>query len=169
MQFSLTILLSLLTMTAFAQTKTPTNKHFWHTVETTAAPEQIWQLWTNVPNWKNWDTGLKDATIEGTFQLNAKGQITSLEGRTSNFKVVEYVAGKSYTFKTSLPFGGLYVKRFYEVKNGKTFFTHEVWFQGLTGGIFAKLFGSNFRKILPEVMKKVKQVAENQSITNNLD
>lgn len=162
MQFSLTILLSIVTMTTFAQTKTPTNKHFWHTVETTASPEQIWQIWTDVPNWKDWDTGLKDANIDGNFQADAKGQIISLEGRTSKFKVVEFEAGKSYTFKTNLPLSGLYVKRFFEVKNGKTYFTHEVWFQGLTAGIFAKVFGSEFRKMLPEVMDKIKQIAENQ-------
>lgn len=143
-----------------AQDNTPSNKHFWHTVETTADPQAIWNVWTDVSNWKNWDTGLKDAIMKTPFQLKSKGKIISLEGRRSTFKVVAYEEGKSYTFKTNLPLGGLYVKRYIEQKNGKTFFTHEVWFKGLTAGIFAKRFGPEFRKLLPEVMENIKLAVE---------
>lgn len=148
------------TMVVQAQEKTPTNKHFWHSEKTSAAPEKIWQIWTDVPNWKDWDSGLKEAAIKGEFGLNAKGIIRSLEGRKSKFKIVEFVEGKSYTFKTNLPLGGLYVKRYLAVKNGQTYFTHEVWFKGITAGIFAKAFGKDFRKILPEVLTNIKTIAE---------
>jgi len=143
-----------------AQEKRPTNKHFWHTEKTVASPEKIWSLWTDVPNWKDWDKGLKEATIEENFELNAKGIIHSLEGRKSKFKVVDYQAGQSYTFKTSLPLGGLYVKRSLEVQNGITHFTHEVWFKGLTAGIFAKAFGKDFKAMLPSVLANIKEIAE---------
>ena len=33
------------------------NVHFSHTVETSASPEAIWAIWTDVPNWKQWDDG----------------------------------------------------------------------------------------------------------------
>jgi len=140
--------------------KEPSNKHFWNTVETSASAAQIWDIWTKVPEWKKWDIGLKDAMMEEAFELGNKGTIVSLENRKSKFKIVEMEEGKSYTFKTNLPLGGLYVKRFLEEKNGKTFFTHEVWFKGLTAGIFAKVFGPKFRKMLPEAMNNIKQLAE---------
>jgi Polyketide cyclase / dehydrase and lipid transport len=154
------ILLTMLTMQAHAQEKKATKKHFWHTVETTASPDAIWAIWTNVQNWKTWDTGLKDASMSDNFALNAKGVITSLEGKKSKFKIVAFEKGVSYTFKTNLPLGGLYVKRSLEVKNGVTFFTHEVWFSGLTGGIFANMFGEKFKGMLPEVMENIKKIAE---------
>ena len=143
-------------------TAQPTNKHFWHTVETTASTNEIWSIWTDVSNWKNWDTGLKDAKMKTAFAKNAKGVITSLEGRKSKFKVVEYKEGHFYTFKTNLPLGGLYVKRSLEEKEGKIHFTHEVWFKGLTAGIFAKNFGASFREMLPKVMENIKQIAEDK-------
>lgn len=146
------------------QSTTPTGKqskkHFWNTVETTASPEVIWQIWTDVSGWKTWDSGLKEAEMIGDFALDAKGKIISLEGRKTKFKVVEFEEGKSYTFKTNLPLSGLYVKRTLEQKNGKTYFTHEVWFKGLTAGIFANMFGDDFRKMLPEVMESIKNIAE---------
>lgn len=140
----------------------PTNKHFWYSLETTAPASSIWSIWTVVPNWKKWDTGLKDALIEGPFEQDAKGFIISLENRKSKFKVVEYVEGKTYTFRTKLPLGSLYVKRYLALKDGKTTFTHEVWFTGLTKGLFAKAFGGKFREMLPEVLENIRAQAEKQ-------
>jgi len=147
-------------MTAQAQEKKATNKHFWHTEITTASPEKVWAIWTNVPQWENWDTGFKNAEIQGDFKLNAKGFIYSLEGRKSKFKIVEFQEGQAYTFKTNLPLGGLYVKRYLAVKNGQTHFTHEVWFKGIIAGIFAKAFGKKFREMLPQVLANIKEIAE---------
>jgi len=160
MRLTFLLLTMLSTPTLEAQDKVPTNKHFWYSLETTAAPSAIWSIWTDVPNWKNWDTGLKEASIDGEFILNAKGLIISLENRKSKFKVIEFVEGESYTYKTKLPLGSLYVKRFMETKNGKTVFTHEVWFKGITKGIFARAFGGKFRKMLPEVLANIKNTAE---------
>jgi len=147
-------------MTTLTQGQTQSNKHFWHTMETSASPSDIWKIWTDVPNWKDWDSGLKDAEMTDDFRLDAKGIIISLEGRKSKFTVVEYEEGKSYTIKTKLPLSSLYVKRFWEEKNGKIYFTHEVWFKGLTAGIFAKAFGGEFRKMLPVVLENIKKIAE---------
>jgi len=156
----ISILFLLNIMVLHAQ-KEPTNQHFWYTLETTAAPETIWSIWTDVDNWKKWDTGLKDAQMDTDFALNAKGFILSLEDRKAKFKITEYIEGQSYTYKTSLPLGGLYVKRFLTEKNGKTTFTHEVWFAGLTKGVFSKLLGKQFHEMLPEVLENIKIIAEN--------
>lgn len=154
----------LFTLSAFtilhAQGKKPTDQHFWHSMETSASSNAVWSIWTDVSKWKNWDKGLKDASLEGKFTLDAKGTIISLENRKSKFKVVEYTEGRSYTYKTRLPLGSLYVKRYLEVRNGRVAFTHEVWFKGLTGGIFAKAFGGKFREMLPEVLTNIKNIAE---------
>ena len=137
-----------------------TNKHFSHTLETTASASNIWVIWVDVPNWKEWDTGLKDAVLDEAFKLGSRGKIIDLKGRASKFKVVAYEEGKSYTFKTQLPLAGLYVKRTLEEKDGQTFFTHEVWFKGLTAGMFAKRFGGTFKAMLPGVMGSIKAKAE---------
>jgi len=148
---------------AQAQEKEPTNKHFWYSMKTSASPEKIWTIWTDVQNWKNWDIGLKDTFTENTFLLGSKGIITSLEGRKSKFKVVEFNEGISYTYKTRLPLGSLYVRRYLTLENNETIYTHEVWFKGITKGIFAKTFGGKFRKMLPEVLQNIKQIAESNN------
>lgn len=147
-------------MTSSLQSQIQTDRHFWHSLETNASAEKIWNIWTDVAHWKTWDTGLKDASLTGNFELNARGIIISLEDRKSKFTVVEYIEGKSYTFKTRLPLGSLYVKRYLETGEGVTRFTHEVWFEGLIKGIFAKAFGADFRDKLPGVLENIKNIAE---------
>ena len=147
-------------MALHAQTSTPSDQHFWHSQSTIASSAQIWSIWIDVANWKEWDTGLKDAHIAGKLELKAQGQIISLEGRKSKFTIVAFDEGKSYTLKTKLPLGSLYVKRYLDTKNGQITFTHEVWFKGLTRGIFSKAFGGKFRKMLPEILNNVKEIAE---------
>jgi hypothetical protein len=144
-----------------AQSNTPSPRHFWHTLETSVSPEEIWSIWTQVDQWDQWDTGLKKAELKGPMRKGAQGIITSLEGRKSTFRVVEWAEGSSFTFKTNLPLGGLYVKRSLEIKNGKTSFTHEVWFKRLTAGIFSRQFGPQFQAMLPDVMNNIIQIAQN--------
>ena len=142
------------------QTIPQSDRHFSHTETTSATPESIWRVWTDVTNWKAWDSGLKDAFLDEPFKLYATGTIVSLEGRKSKFVITEYVEGESYVMKTKLPLGSLYVKRYLTIEGGRTTFTHEVWFKGLTKGLFAKAFGGKFRAMLPEVLKNIKQIVE---------
>lgn len=102
------------------------------------------------------------------FGLHSKGTIISLENRKSKFEVIEYIEEQSHTYKTKLPLGSLYVKRYIEIKDGKTIFTHEVWFQGLTKKIFAKAFGGKFRKMLPDVLTNIKKIAEEEPLKKKL-
>lgn len=134
--------------------------HFQHTLSTTASPETIWSIWTNVERWHEWDTGLRQAELKGDFVVGAKGRLLPDKGPKARFKVVAVEAGQSYTFKTQLPFGGLYVKRYLEVREGQTFFTHEVWFGGFSSRFFAKRLGAGYRALLPGVLEKIREMAE---------
>ena len=138
----------------------PTNRHFQHRLYTDADPAAIWRIWSDVANWKDWDHGLRDTKFSGAFEQGAKGVVISLEGIRSKFELLEVLPGESYTLKSSLVGSSLFVKRYLGTHDGRTTFTHEVWFEGLTAGLFARLFGPKFRKLLPEVMARIDQQAQ---------
>ncbi|GAB2574890.1 SRPBCC family protein [Spirosoma areae] len=157
MQISLLGLAVLLSAQTVAQ---QSNTHFSYTVKTSAAPEIIWRIWTDVPAWKDWDEGLKTAELNGSFTALTTGTLIPDRGPKSKFVLVEVIPNQTYTFKTKLPLGALYVKRYLTTQSGETTFTHEVWFAGVTKGIFGRALGRNYRKILPGVMEKIKAIAE---------
>ena len=149
----------------------PSQRHFWHSTTTSASPEDIWNVWTNVSEWHLWDKGLQSASLEGAFKLGAPGNLVSLNSTMSHFTITEFSDQHSYTFSTALPLARLNVKRFFESASEgsgtKTRFTHEVWFGGLLGGVFAMLLGKNFMRLLPSVMEEVKRLAEARTNVQN--
>lgn len=147
------------TMTANAQ---QTNYHFSHTDSTNAASEKIWQVWTDVPNWKQWDKGLKEAILNGNFEVGTKGKLIPDKGPKSKFTISELIPNKSYTFKTKIPFGWLVIKRTLEVENSTTYFTHDVEFTGLLKKILGNKLGKNYRVMLPSVLTEIKKIAESK-------
>lgn len=136
-----------------------TNKAFSHTQTTTAPPDAIWALWTDVSTWKAWDKGLKDAVMKGPMQLGANGTIVSLSGPNPGFKVTEYNDGVSYAFVTNLPLAKLTVRRTL-LGTQPTTFRHDVSFSGLFGGVWASRFGPTFRAALPPTMEALAALAE---------
>lgn len=137
-----------------------TNYKFSHTDSTTVKSDVIWKIWTDVSNWKNWDSGLKDATLNGEFKIGNKGKIISQKGPNSKFIITKVNEGISYQFKSKIPFGWLIITRTMENKNGLTFFTHEVEFTGVLKKFFGKQLGIKFKSMLPGVLTKIKEIAE---------
>jgi hypothetical protein len=137
-----------------------TNYHFSHSDSTTATSGKIWQIWTDVPNWKQWDKGLKEAYLEADFSVGAKGKLMPDKGPKSKFFISELTPNKSYTFKIKIPFGWLIVNRTLEAKDGMTYFTHDVQFTGLLKKALGKKIGKNYRTMLPGVLNEIKLIAE---------
>ncbi len=133
---------------------------FSHTIKTSASPEKIWSIWTNVENWSRWDTELLDSCLEDPFELGAVGQLTPKSGRVSTFRISQFNLGKSYTFTIRLPLCSLNVHRYLSSQSDGTCFTHEVSFQGFLAFVFGLLFGRRFQAALPHVMENVKKIAE---------
>lgn len=137
-----------------------TNYHFSHTDSSTATSDKIWAVWTDIPNWQQWDKGLKAALLEGEFVVGTKGKLIPDKGPKSKFLISEVVPNQSYTFKTKIPFGWLIIKRSLEIKEGKTLFTHDVEFTGFLRKFLGKRLGENYKKMLPDVMAEIKKIAE---------
>ena len=133
---------------------------FSHTLKTSASPEQIWAIWTDVDHWSTWDTELSAARLEGAFVLGAVGKLTPKTGQVSAFRISQLSAGNSYTFTLKLPLCKLNVYRHLLVQSDGTYFTHEVSFQGLLAFLFGLLLGRRFRMVLPSVMENIKRIAE---------
>jgi hypothetical protein len=137
-----------------------TDYHFTHTDSTLVSSDKIWQVWTDVPNWKQWDKGLKEAKLEGDFALGTKGTLIPDKGPKSAFIISALVVNQAYTFKTKIPFGWLIIKRSLEVKQDKTYFTHDVEFTGFLKKMFGNSMGKKYRAMLPSVLSEIKQIAE---------
>lgn len=136
------------------------NTHFSHTRLTAASPARIWAIWTDVGQWPTWDIALKQATLAGPFAVGTRGTVVPDKGLKATFELVAVEPGRSYTLRTKLPLGALYVKRTLGQAEGQTQFTHEVWFSGFSKGLFGWALGREYRMLLPKVLEAIKAQAE---------
>ena len=136
-----------------------TDRAFSYEVTTTASPDRVWSLWTDVSTWKIWDKGLKDAELGEPMRRGSKGKIIPLSGPSASFTVTEFDPKISYAFVTDLPLAKLTVRRTI-VGTSPTRFRHDVAFSGALAGTFAKRFGPGFRAALPPTMREIAALAE---------
>ena len=131
-----------------------------HTVKTSASPQRIWEIRTDVKNWADWDTQMIDSYLESPFMLEAKGKLTPKKGGVSTFRISQLVPKKSYTFQCKLPLCNLNVSRTLDTQLDGTYFTHKVWFEGISAFVFSRILGKQFQTVLPNVMENIKRIAE---------
>lgn len=119
-----------------------------------ASEERLWNAWRDVSRWRKWDTELLRAESP-PLALGVEG--TLVPRRTpARFVVTEWRSVEAYTFRMRLLFASLSVRRSVkEVLPERTRFRHEVSVEGLLAPVFHGLMGRGFRRVPPDVMKRL--------------
>jgi hypothetical protein len=137
-----------------------------HTVETSAPPQAIWRLWSDVSTWSAWDDDIDWATLDGPFAVGSRGKLKPKGFLAAGFTLVSVTPGVSYTVEQRLPLATL---RFHhalaERNEGPTRFTHGVTIDGPLGPVVAALFGGRMKRNFGPVMRHLANVAEAQDHT----
>ena len=81
-------------------------------------------------------------------------------GPKLKFYISEIVPLQSYTFNTIMPVGELVIKRSLKVEDEVVYFTDDIAFTGFFKKVFGLMLRGQFRKVLPEVMNKFKEIAQ---------
>jgi hypothetical protein len=139
---------------------------FKYSIETTASKETIWRLWSDVKNWKKYDTILEFSYLENDteFAAGAIGYVKAKDAPKTKFELIEVNTPISFVESLKLPlFSSLELKRYFETNdNGKTTFTHEIGFKGPFRWLMYAVVAGTFKKETPLVMSRLKAVAEKE-------
>ena len=137
-------------------------------VDTTAKKSTLWRLWSDVENWKKFDTILEYSYLvdNANFEVGAVGYLKAKGAPKTKFELVEVNESVSFIESLKLPFfQTVELQRYFEVNNnGGTTFTHEVNFKGGLRYIMYALLAGTFRKELVKVMGNLKDVAESEEL-----
>lgn len=129
--------------------------------ETTASKENIWNIWTDVGNWKNFDNDVLDSSLSGNFTEGVSGRLTPRGGPKTKFELVEVTPYKSFTTRSHPPLTTIDIVHYLEEKRGKIQITHEVKIYGFLSILFSRIIGNDIAKGLPETLEKLCKKAEN--------
>jgi uncharacterized protein YndB with AHSA1/START domain len=85
-----------------------------HSVETSAPPEAIWQLWADVPGWPEWNADLARADPVGSFVAGSVIRMTSRDGESVELRLAEATPPDMFIDEADL--GGVTVRTTHRVE-----------------------------------------------------
>jgi uncharacterized protein YndB with AHSA1/START domain len=67
-----------------------------HAVDTTAAPEVVWRLWSDIPGWPQWNEGVEKITVDGPFTVGTGFTMTPPGEDPISMRLAEIVPGELF-------------------------------------------------------------------------
>jgi uncharacterized protein YndB with AHSA1/START domain len=68
-----------------------------HTVETTAAPDVVWRLWSDIAAWPQWNEGIEKITVDGPFAVGTAFTMTPPGDEPVQMRLARIVPGELFT------------------------------------------------------------------------
>ena len=128
--------------------------------KTTAKKENIWELWSDVPNWNIWDAEVENAELFGQFETGTKGILKPTGGPKAKFEMTECTKLKSFTDRSYLPLCKMdFIHSMNETNDGLEI-THKVVMTGFMTFLFSKVIGNKIKVGLPIAVEKLIELAE---------
>jgi len=123
-------------------------------------PCEIFDKYKNISSWCEWDSDVKEASLEGEFKTGSFGVLIPTKGPKARFKLTEVTLNKSFTSQTKLPLCVMEFTHVLEDLGDSTRVVHSVSFSGITSFIFSRLIGKPIKRTLPETLKGLKSICE---------
>jgi Polyketide cyclase / dehydrase and lipid transport len=60
-----------------------------HSIETTASPEEIWRLWSDVSTWPDWNADIERIAISGPFAVGSTISMTPSGQNTVELRIAD--------------------------------------------------------------------------------
>ncbi|GIB53803.1 hypothetical protein VCSRO187_3627 [Vibrio cholerae] len=129
-----------------------------------ASRSQVYQLYRDVENWKEWDQEVKASKISSEFQEGCSGFLTPSKGPTAKIKIVKVCQDVSFTVVSKLPFCCMCFEHELIDEGNLTRVIHRVLFSGKLRFLFGFLIGNQIKKGLPQTLQGLKNRVENNHV-----
>jgi uncharacterized protein YndB with AHSA1/START domain len=134
-------------------------REFGTSVETTASPDKVWRIWSDMSTWGEWNPNVSTMDWQGGFASGTTGVMNTREGQHHKMELVEVQPGRSFALLTSVVPGTRF--RFncrIEAAGGKTKIAQTVEVGGplgpLMGGMLGPQVSKEFGTLLGNLAKK---------------
>ena len=128
-------------------------------IETSASPARVWQLFVDVARWKDWNAGIEKIEIHGPF---AKGTTFTMQppGQDAiTSKLIDVRPNEGFTDETVVDDTRVIVShRLVTLPSGRTKIIYSTEITGPAADEFGPMVTSDF----PEVLAALKRLAEEQ-------
>ena len=128
--------------------------------EVKASEVKIWQIYTDVENWKEWIDGVEYSTIDGNFEDGALVTIKNINKPKSSSPLKDVVVNKSFVLQVKMPLSRADFIHEIIKDNDVTKVRFAVEITGVLAFFFRAIFKKSVTKSLPIVAQKVAELSE---------
>ena len=130
-------------------------------LETTAPPDQVWQVWSDVSRWPEWNPDMKESRLDGPLSLGTTGMINTRSGGKHEVVVTHYQEGRSFELEsTALPGTKMAIRATIAPLNDGTRLTQGFEPRGLLAPIVGPMMAGTVLKTFNAVLNGLKQRVE---------
>lgn len=71
-------------------------------VETSASPEQVWKIWSDMSTWGDWNPNVSTMDWQGGFQSGTAGVMNTRAGQHHKMRLLDVQPRRSFALETSV-------------------------------------------------------------------
>jgi hypothetical protein len=132
-----------------------------HSIETSALPEEIWQLWGDVPGWPEWNGDIERIELDGSFIPGSRIVMTPIGQEAIELRIAEAVEPVLFVDEADL--GDILVRTTHRVErvgNERSRVTYRREISGPAADTLAPQIGPEISSDFPEVLAALAKRAE---------
>ena len=130
-------------------------------LETSAPPDRVWQVWSDVNRWPEWNPDMKASRIDGPLKLGATGNIDTRSGGKHDVVVTHFEQGRSFELEsTALPGTKMGIRATITPSGSGSRITQGFEPRGLLAPIVGPMMGGAILKTFNSVLTGLKQKVE---------
>lgn len=132
-------------------------------VQTSATPEQVWRVWSDMSTWGGWNPNVSTMSWSGGFVAGTTGVMNTRAGQHHRMQLVDVVPGRSFALLTAVV--PLTKFRFNcrilpGVSGSPTRVEQTLEVGGLLGPVLGGVLGPQVSKDFPTLLENLARTAE---------
>jgi polyketide cyclase/dehydrase/lipid transport protein len=130
-------------------------------LETAASPDRVWQVWSDINRWPEWNPDMKASRLDGPLKLGATGNIDTRSGGKHDVVVTQFEQGRSFELEsTALPGTKMAIRATIASNGSGSRITQGFEPRGLLAPIVGPMMGGAILKTFNSVLNGLKQRVE---------
>ncbi|TMF02374.1 MAG: hypothetical protein E6I52_09635 [Chloroflexi bacterium] len=132
-------------------------------METRAAPAEVWRVWSDVNTWPAWNPDMKESRLDGPLRLGTTGMINTRSGGKHEVVVTQLEDGKSFELEsTAMPMTRMAIRATVTPIQGGTRISQAFEARGLLAPIVGPMMGGMILKTFSAVLAGLANKVENR-------
>jgi hypothetical protein len=133
-------------------------------LETKASPPRVWQIWSDVNTWPEWNPDMKESRLDGPLKVGATGMINTRSGGKHDVVVTLFEDGRTFELEsTAMPATKMAIRATIAPTANGTRISQAFEARGLLAPVVGPMMGGAILKTFNSVLEGLRQKAESSS------